>query len=209
MSFESVHSSNMGPVIIITAPSGSGKTTLVKYLLETFPQLSFSVSVTTRKQRPTEIDAKDYHFISVDQFFSFRDQGLLVEWEEVYPGQFYGTLYAELIKIWERGHIVLFDVDVQGAIELKNKFKQDALTIFIKAPSMEILIERLKNRSTETKESLQKRILKAELETSYASTFEHILVNDNLTDAKKQVSDLVNHFLTQLNSTWKHVATNQ
>ncbi|MEY3321957.1 MAG: hypothetical protein RLZZ417_1540 [Bacteroidota bacterium] len=208
MSFESQHSDYSGPVIIITAPSGSGKTTLVKYLLATFPQLNFSISATTRAQRPTEIDGKDYHFISVDHFFAFRDQGLLVEWEEVYPGQFYGTLYSELTKIWEKGNIVLFDVDVQGAIELKNKFKHQSLSIFIKAPSIEILGERLKQRSTETEESLQKRILKAELETSYASSFEHILVNDRLADAQKQITNIVNHFLTQLNSTWKHVVTN-
>jgi guanylate kinase len=208
MSFESQHSDYSGPVIIITAPSGSGKTTLVKYLLATFPQLNFSISATTRAQRPTEVDGKDYHFISVDHFFAFRDQGLLVEWEEVYPGQFYGTLYSELTKIWEKGNIVLFDVDVQGAIELKNKFKHQSLSIFIKAPSIEILGERLKQRSTETEESLQKRILKAELETSYASSFEHILVNDRLADAQKQITNIVNHFLTQLNSTWKHVVTN-
>lgn len=208
MSFENQQLENSGPVIIITAPSGSGKTTLVKYLLATFPQLNFSISATTRAQRPMEVDGKDYHFISVDHFFAFRDQGLLVEWEEVYPGQFYGTLYSELTKIWKKGNIVLFDVDVQGAIELKNKFKHQSLSIFIKAPSIEILGERLKKRSTETEESLQKRILKAELETSYASSFEHILVNDRLADAQKQITDIVNHFLTQLNSTWKHVVTN-
>lgn len=208
MSFDRQRLSSEGPVIIITAPSGSGKTTLVKYLLSVFPQLNFSISATTRMQRPMEVSGKDYHFMSVDHFFKSRDEGLLVEWEEVYPNQYYGTLYSELTKIWESGNIVLFDVDVKGAIELKKKFKNQSLSIFIKAPTIEILGERLRNRSTETEESLQKRLLKAELEISYSKSFDNIIINDSLLDAKKQITDIVNHFLTQLNSTWKHVATN-
>ena len=111
MSSELIKTKVIGPVIIITAPSGSGKTTLVKYLLSQFPSLNFSISATTRTKRPMEEDGKDYHFVTTDKFLSFREQGLLVEWEEVYPNQFYGTLYSELTKIWERGNIVLFDVD--------------------------------------------------------------------------------------------------
>jgi len=208
MSFDRQPLSSSGPVIIITAPSGSGKTTLVKYLLSVFPPLNFSISVTTRTQRPMEENGKDYHFMSVDHFFKLRDEGLLVEWEEVYPGQYYGTLFSELTKIWEGGNIVLFDVDVLGAIELKKKFKNHSLSIFIKTPTIEILSERLRKRSTETAESLQKRLLKAELEISYAPSFDTVIINDSLIDAQKQITDIVNQFLTQLNITWKHVATN-
>ena len=208
MSSELIKTKVIGPVIIITAPSGSGKTTLVKYLLSQFPSLNFSISATTRTKRPKEEDGKDYHFVTTDIFQSFREQGLLVEWEEVYPNQFYGTLYSELIKIWERGNIVLFDVDVKGALALKSKFNTDVLSIFIKTPSLDILRERLKKRLTETEESLEKRISKAEQETSYANSFDIVLVNDVLEDAQQQIVDIINHFMTQLKHTWKHDATN-
>jgi guanylate kinase len=208
MSSELIERKVIGPVIIITAPSGSGKTTLVKHLLSQFPALNFSISATTRTKRPMEEDGKDYHFITTDKFFSFREQGLLVEWEEVYPNQFYGTLYSELTKIWERGNIVLFDVDVKGALALKSKFNTDALSIFIKTPSLDILRERLKKRLTETEESLEKRISKAEQEISYAHSFDIVLVNDALEDAQQQIVDIINHFMTQLKYTWKHDATN-
>ncbi|MFO0469188.1 MAG: guanylate kinase [Bacteroidota bacterium] len=208
MSSELIHTKATGPVIIITAPSGSGKTTLVKHLLSQFPTLNFSVSATTRAKRPMEEDGKDYHFITTDKFHQLREQGLLVEWEEVYPNQFYGTLYSELSKIWDRGNIVLFDVDVLGALALKNKFKMNALSVFIKTPSLDILKERLKKRLTETEESLEKRISKAELEISYSQSFDSIIVNDDLEDAQKQIVDIINHFMTQLKHTWKHDATN-
>jgi guanylate kinase len=208
MSSELIERKVIGPVIIITAPSGSGKTTLVKHLLSQFPALNFSISATTRTKRPMEEEGKDYHFITTDKFFSFREQGLLVEWEEVYPNQFYGTLYSELTKIWERGNIVLFDVDVKGALALKSKFNTDALSIFIKTPSLDILRERLKKRLTETEESLEKRISKAEQEISYAHSFDIVLVNDVLEDAQQQIVDIINHFMTQLKYTWKHDATN-
>ena len=208
MSSELIKTKVIGPVIIITAPSGSGKTTLVKYLLSQFPSLNFSISATTRTKRPKEEDGKDYHFVTTDIFQSFREQGLLVEWEEVYPHQFYGTLYSELTKIWERGNIVLFDVDVKGALALKSKFNTDALSIFIKTPSLDILRERLKKRLTETEESLEKRISKAEQEISYANSFDIVLVYDVLEDAQQQIVDIINHFMTQLKHTWKHDATN-
>ena len=208
MSSELIQKKEIGPVIIITAPSGSGKTTLVKHLLSQFPSINFSVSATTRANRPMEEDGKDYHFITTEKFLHLREEGLFAEWEEVYPNQFYGTLYSELTKIWERGNIVLFDVDVLGALALKNKFNTDALSIFIKTPSLDILRERLKKRLTETEESLQKRISKAEEEISYAHYFDIVLVNDALEDAQKQIVDIINHFMTQLKHTWKHDATN-
>ena len=208
MSSELIQKKINGPVIIITAPSGSGKTTLVKHLLSQFSSINFSVSATTRAKRPLEEDGKDYHFITTEKFLRLIEEGLFVEWEEVYPNQFYGTLYSELTKIWDRGNIVLFDVDVLGALALKNKFNTDAISIFIKTPSLDILRERLKKRLTETEESLQKRISKAEEEISYAHYFDIVLVNDALEDAQKQIVDIINHFMTQLKHTWKHDATN-
>lgn len=208
MSSELIRKKVIGPVIIITAPSGSGKTTLVKHLLSNFPSLNFSVSVTTRAKRPLEEDGKDYHFVTTTKFFQLREQGLLVEWEEVYPNQLYGTLYSELTKIWDKGNIVLFDVDVKGALALKSKFNTDVLSIFIKTPTLDVLRDRLKKRLTESEESLEKRISKAEQETSYAHSFNIVLVNDALKDAQKQIVDITNHFLTQLKHTWKHDATN-
>lgn len=208
MSSDLIQTKVIGPVIIITAPSGSGKTTLVKYLLTQFPSINFSVSATTRAKRPMEEDGKDYHFVTTDKFLHFREQDLLVEWEEVYPNQFYGTLYSELTKIWKLGNIVLFDVDVKGALALKSKFNIDALSIFIQTPSLDILRERLKKRLTETEESLEKRISKAEHETSYAHSFDIILVNDTLEDAQKKIVDIITYFLTQLKHSWKHDATN-
>ena len=208
MSSELIQKKINGPVIIITAPSGSGKTTLVKHLLSQFPSINFSVSATTRAKRPLEEDGKDYHFITTEKFLRLIEEGLFVEWEEVYPNQFYGTLYSELTKIWDRGNIVLFDVDVRGALALKNKFNTDALSIFIKTPSLDILRERLKKRLTETEESLQKRISKAEQEISYAHSFDIVLVNNVLEDTQKQIVDIINHFMTQLKHTWKHDATN-
>lgn len=208
MSSELIQKKINGPVIIITAPSGSGKTTLVKHLLSQFSSINFSVSATTRAKRPLEEDGKDYHFITTEKFLRLIEEGLFVEWEEVYPNQFYGTLYSELTKIWDRGNIVLFDVDVLGALALKNKFNTDALSIFIKTPSLDILRERLKKRLTETEESLQKRISKAEQEISYAHSFDIVLVNNVLEDTQKQIVDIINHFMTQLKHTWKHDATN-
>lgn len=207
MSSELIQKKINGPVIIITAPSGSGKTTLVKHLLSQFSSINFSVSATTRAKRPLEEDGKDYHFITTEKFLRLIEEGLFVEWEEVYPNQFYGTLYSELTKIWDRGNIVLFDVDVLGALALKNKFNTDAISIFIKTPSLDILRERLKKRLTETEESLQKRISKAEQEISYAHSFDIVLVNDVLEDTQKQIVDIINHFMTQLKHTWKHDAT--
>ncbi|GDX45669.1 guanylate kinase [Bacteroidota bacterium] len=207
MSSELIQKRINGPVIIITAPSGSGKTTLVKHLLSQFPSINFSVSATTRAKRPLEEDGKDYHFITTEKFLRLIEEGLFVEWEEVYPNQFYGTLYSELTKIWDRGNIVLFDVDVLGALALKNKFNTDAISIFIKTPSLDILRERLKKRLTETEESLQKRISKAEQEISYAHSFDIVLVNNVLEDTQKQIVDIINHFMTQLKHTWKHDAT--
>jgi guanylate kinase len=155
-----------------------------------------------------ESNGTDYHFITIEHFLKLKEDGLLVEWEEVYPGQFYGTLYSELIKIWEKGNIVLFDVDVMGALTLKKKFGAHSLSIFIKTPSQEILKERLKQRSTETEDSLRKRILKAEQETGYANAFDVVLINDQLKEAQQQITTIVNHFLNQLNHSWKHAATN-
>ena len=193
---------------VFSAPSGAGKTTLVRYIKSLFDHFDFSVSYTSREPRPYEKNGIDYFFVSEEDFRNKIKTDFFVEWEEVYPNQFYGTLYSELTKIWDRGNIVLFDVDVLGALALKNKFNTDAISIFIKTPSLDILRERLKKRLTETEESLQKRISKAEEEISYAHYFDIVLVNDALEDAQKQIVDIINHFMTQLKHTWKHDATN-
>lgn len=182
-------------VVIITAPSGSGKTTLVKHLLATFPQLEFSVSACTRAPRDGERDGVDYYFISTDVFKKKIESGEFVEYEEVYPGSFYGTLKSELQRIWSKGHTVLFDVDVKGALHLKEIFKSQALSIFIKAPSFEILEQRLRSRGTETEEKLQIRLQKVKEELSYENKFDKVLVNDQIEEAKKEINGWISTFI--------------
>jgi len=209
MSAENPDSSTWGPVIIVTAPSGSGKTTLVKFLLEVFPQLRFSVSATTRTQRPGEKDGKDYHFLSLAQFSEMKTKNNFIEWEEVYPGQCYGTLRSELEAGWKNGKVMLFDVDVKGALSLKKIFSTQSLSIFLKAPSLSILEERLRKRSTESEDNLRKRLDKATAEFVYQNAFDHIVVNDSLEQAKAQLQEIVTHFLTRTDVSWKHAATNR
>ncbi|MCB9202919.1 MAG: guanylate kinase [Flavobacteriales bacterium] len=185
----------MGKLIILSAPSGAGKTTLVKYLLEEISELTFSISCTTREKRPNEVNGKDYYFISESEFKNKIQADEFVEYEEVYNGRFYGTLNSELERIWNQGKIVIFDVDVVGGVNIKNKFPTNSLSIFIAPPSLEILAERLKNRETETQDTLKTRVEKAELEMSYANKFDKILVNDDLEQSKKEIKSLVLEFI--------------
>ena len=166
--------------IIFSAPSGSGKTTLVKYLLATNSDLSFSISATTRSQRPGEIHGKDYYFLSADQFRALLDQEAFIEWEEVYPDRFYGTLKSEITRIWDTGKNVIFDIDVQGGVALKEYFGPQALAIFVKAPSLAELHRRLVNRATDPSESIDQRLQKADYEMSFAERFDLIINNDHL-----------------------------
>ena len=185
----------VGKLIILTAPSGAGKTTLVKHLLRVIPRLSFSVSATNRKMRSGEKDGKDYYFLSTETFQSYIREDKFVEWEEVYPKQYYGTLRSESERLRSAGQHIIFDIDVKGALSLKQQFAQDALAVFVMPPSFEVLIERLKRRATEDEESLRKRIEKASFEVSFQDEFDETLVNDQLEESLIRIEKIVNSFL--------------
>ncbi|HMY83466.1 MAG: guanylate kinase [Saprospiraceae bacterium] len=184
-----------GKMIVVTAPSGAGKTTIVKYLLEKMDNLDFSISATTRDKRPYEVDGKDYFFITKEQFEELIAKKAFAEYEIVYEGQYYGTLAAEIERIWQNGKHIIFDIDVQGALTLKRKYMESCLTIFIRPPSKELLIERLTNRQTESPEALKKRIDKAEKELGYESLFDFVLINDQLEVACFEAETVVHLFL--------------
>lgn len=187
----------MNKVIIFCAPSGSGKTTIVKHLLNVNKQLAFSVSACTRAKRANEVHGKDYYFLTHEDFKNKLVHGEFLEYEEVYGGNFYGTLKSEIDRIWAEGKVVIFDVDVVGGLNLKKHFEEKALAIFVKPPSVEILAQRLKERSTETEETLQVRVGKAVLELAYESKFETVLVNEDLTIALAKAEQLVNDFIAK------------
>lgn len=177
-------------VLIFSAPSGSGKTTVVKHLIEKHPCLEFSISATSRAPRGAEQHGKDYYFLSEKEFLDKVKAGDFVEYEQVYAGSYYGTLKSELDRIWSKGHIILFDVDVKGGINLKKYFGNDALSVFIQAPSIAELRIRLEKRGTDSPEAIEKRIAKAEEELKYAEQFDIILINDNLETCLKEAEHL-------------------
>lgn len=181
--------------IIVAAPSGSGKTTIVKHLLKRIPQLKFSISATSRKKREGETDKQDYYFLNKDEMTERIRKGEFVEWEEVYSGSFYGTLKSEVERIWADGDVIIFDVDVNGAINLKEYFKKDGLSIFIRVRDLSELEQRLKARGTEDIESLRKRIEKVESEMAYQSSFDVVVTNDVLETAKKETEEIVKNFI--------------
>ncbi len=183
-----------GKAFIFSAPSGSGKTTIVRNLLERNPNLSFSISACTRSQRPNEVDGRDYYFMTPGEFRNLIDQRAFVEWEEVYNEKYYGTLKAEIARIWEQGKHVIFDVDVQGGVNLKKYFGDDALAVFVKVPNLEKLAERLSARNTETPESLQQRLDKASKELEYENEFDTTLINDDLQKTLEQAQSLYEQF---------------
>jgi guanylate kinase len=185
-----------GKLVILSGPSGAGKSTLAKHLLESKKyNLVFSVSACSRKQRPGEVEGKDYYFLSIDSFKSKIEEDEFLEWEEVYPGHYYGTLKIEIEKRRMTGDNVIFDVDVMGAINIKRKYKDEAISIFVKPPSIEVLEERLKKRKTDSPESIQKRLRKTKMELVYARRFDHIIENDNLDTAIAEIEKLVDDFL--------------
>ncbi len=184
-----------GKLIIFSAPSGAGKTTIVKHLLEQGLPLAFSVSATSRKMREGEVDGRDYHFLGVDDFKQRISQGAFVEWEEVYAGQFYGTLRSEVDRLHAQGLTVLFDVDVVGGLNLKEQFGQRALAVFVMPPSIEELERRLRARSSESEESLRKRVDKAVVEMAYADRFDVRLRNEELPVAQQEAVRLVRDFI--------------
>jgi len=187
-----------GLALIFSAPSGSGKTTIVKHLLENNSDLGFSISASTRDKRGrTEQNGKDYYFLTPQDFKSKIDKNEFIEWEEVYEGNFYGTLKSEIERIWAEGKNVIFDVDVKGGINLKKYFGVRALAVFVKVPSLEILKTRLSDRGTETPQSLSRRLFKAEFEMTFQDKFDVVLINDELTRATAEAQHLYNHFKDQ------------
>ena len=184
-----------GKAIIFSAPSGSGKTTIVRHLLEKNPDLGFSISASTRDKRGrTEAHGKDYYFLTPEEFKKKIDSNEFVEWEEVYEGNFYGTLKSEIDRIWKSGKNVIFDVDVKGGINLKNYFGDKALAIFVKVPSMEVLKERLHDRGTESEESLSRRLFKANFEMTFQDKFDKVLINEDLGHSLQQAQQLYDAF---------------
>lgn len=184
-----------GKAFIFSAPSGSGKTTLVKHLLDNNPDLGFSISASTRDKRGRkEVQGKDYYFLTPEEFKTKIDNDEFIEWEEVYEGNFYGTLKSEIQRIWDSGKNVIFDVDVKGGLNLKKYFGDKALSIFVKVPSLEILEKRLSDRGTETKDSLSRRLFKAKFEMSFQDKFDVILVNEDLDTSLQQAQHLYDTF---------------
>ncbi|MDG5765946.1 guanylate kinase [Balneolales bacterium ANBcel1] len=186
-----------GKVIILVAPSGAGKTTLARRLLDDFSNLKFSVSATTRPPRNHEIDGHDYHFMSNNEFDDAVSENAFLEWEEFYGGKRYGTLHKEVEKELNKGYFVLFDIEVKGALNVKAQYGDDALAVFIKPPSDEVLIERLKNRGTESEESLQLRLDRARMELGFADRFDHVIINDQLADCYRKLHGIVSAFMNQ------------
>jgi len=185
-----------GKLIIFSAPSGAGKTTIVHHLLGKMPELEFSISATTRECRGEEVNGKDYYFISKEEFLHRIAKKQFVEFEEVYSGTFYGTLRTEIERIWEKGKTVIFDIDVEGGMHLKRKYDGQALAIFVQPPSLEVLIERLTGRGTDSEEKLKERFSKAEKELKYAPQFDIILKNYDLDTACKEAEQLVRDFIS-------------
>lgn len=184
-------------VVIFSAPSGAGKTTITKYILEHVERCEFSVSATTRAIRGQEKNGTDYYFLSIEEFKKKIQNGEFVEWEEVYTDLFYGTLKSEVDRIWSKGNIVLFDVDVKGGVNLKKYFGNKALSIFIMPPSIEVLEGRLRKRGTETEEAVQMRVAKAHKEMSYHDKFDQIVINDDLHTAQMDAYKKIVQFIKQ------------
>ena len=186
-------------VFIFSAPSGSGKTTILKPILEKLKdKFGFSISATTRPAREGEKDEVDYYFITPEKMKEHIANGDFLEWEEVYPGKYYGTYKAELDRIWQQGKYVIFDIDVKGGVNIKNILKNQACSIFIMPPSIEELERRLRNRNTESEETLKERLLRAEMEISLSENFDFVVCNDDLDEAIAKVEEKI----TQQMNNW-------
>ncbi len=192
-----------GMLIVVSAPSGSGKTTIARKMMEEFPFIKFSVSATTRPKRNGEVDGKDYFFLTREEFEEKIKNGELLEWEEIY-GNYYGTLKSVVELALQNGDVLLFDVDVNGAISIKNKFPDDSVLIFIKPPNMETLKERLKRRKTETDEQIQKRLERVSMELEKAKYFDYIFINDKLEDTIKSVKRAIFNEIEKWKSLQRH-----
>ena len=186
-----------GKVLIFSAPSGSGKSTIVNHILGLHPEVEFSISATSRAPRGTEKDGVEYYFLSVEDFKSRIQNGDFVEYEQVYEGRFYGTLKSEVERIWAKGHVIVFDVDVKGGVSLKKYFGDSALSVFIQAPSVEELRRRLVFRATDSADAIEERVAKAAEEMTYAPRFDKVLINDNLEKAYLEAESMVDEFLAK------------
>ncbi len=192
-----MYSEGKGRVIIVSAPSGAGKTTIVRHLLASGLNLVFSVSACSRPPRTHEINGKDYYFMSADAFQEKIREEAFVEWEEVYPGKYYGTLKQEVRRIWNESHHILFDVDVKGGLTLKKAFGDRALALFIMPPSLGELEKRLWTRATDSEKSIRERIKKASVELTFAPQFDYCLINDDLHVALNEAVHVVSRFLDE------------
>ena len=188
----------MEKVIIFSAPSGAGKSTIVNHILSLHPEIEFSISATSRAPRGQEQNGREYYFFSADEFRKMIAEDRFVEYEEVYAGSFYGTLKSEIDRIWAKGHVIIFDIDVKGGVNIKRIFGDKALSVFIQAPSVEVLRERLVNRGTDSEEAIERRVSKAASEMEFAKgKIDHILVNDDLQTAFKEAEELIDGFLSE------------
>jgi len=185
----------MNKLLVFTAPSGAGKTTIVRHLLEKYDTLAFSVSATTRSRRPGEKDGVHYYFLSPEEFKVLIQEDGFVEWEEVYEDQFYGTLKSEVERLWQAGKCIVFDIDVEGAMNIQRLYPSKTLTVFVKPPSFQTLVERLSKRQTEAPESFKNRIRKAKEELLVENKFNRVLVNDVLDNTLREAERLVEAFL--------------
>jgi len=184
-------------LIVFSAPSGAGKTTLVKYILETFSEIQFSISATSRIARGEEKDGKDYYFLSSEEFEARIKNDEFIEYEEVYGGNYYGTLRSEVNRIWKDKKIAIFDIDVVGGANIKDMYPNETLSIFVMPPSIDILHRRLIERGDVSKEEIDVRILKAESELDYASKFDNIIINNDLEESKKIALTLIKEFINE------------
>ncbi len=186
-----------GKLLIFSAPSGSGKTTIIKEVVKQISNLEFSISACSRQPREGEIHGKDYYFLSAIDFRKNIDNQEFIEWEEVYKDVYYGTLKSEITRIWDNGNHVIFDVDVLGGVNLKTQFGEQALSIFVKPPSVEVLRQRLEHRGTEKPEQIEKRINRAEYELSFANKFDTVILNDDLDNAIEETLKQIRSFLNE------------
>lgn len=184
----------MSKLIVFTAPSGAGKTTVVRHLLKNYEELGFSISATNRKKRKKEKDGVDYHFLSTREFKRRVKNEEFIEWEEVYDNQFYGTLKSEIARVWDEGQHIVFDIEVKGATNIKRMYPE-ALVVFIRPPSLQVLVDRLKKRETETEASLKKRIARVTEELTYENNFDRVLVNDVLEVTLKEAELMIESFI--------------
>ncbi len=185
-------------MVVFTAPSGAGKTTIVKHLLEKYAdQLSFSISATTREKRANEVDGKDYYFLSETEFKEKITENEFIEWEEVYADRYYGTLRSEVDRIVSAGCKVVFDIEVNGAQSIKERYDDRCLVIFVKPPSFRVLVQRLTKRGTETPKSLEKRIKRIKKELLYEESFDLVLLNDILEDTLREAEQIINKYVLE------------